>query len=297
MYRRNVDIFIAGGLALLGGAAYEAHVPGPVQVVLGIALFFAPGYLWSEAILSQRLTGVERVLSSAGMSLILPILGGFLFYGLRISLFRSAWVGLLVVLSLLGVVAVAVVRLREQPAPPEDRAEPAPQQQPGGNRRALPHVIMYGVAALVALGSVAFSVHSAQTQKFPGRTMFWMQPNTAQNAVKASLGATNHQGATERYEVKLTEKGKVTGTWNFTLADGQTWQRTIAYTTASGDSMVANLYLLPDTSKPYLTADNGEQTAPTPTATKSKAKSKSTAKPTTGASATATASATSAAGQ
>src|SRR6202000_2710021 len=110
MYRRNLDIFIAGGLALLGGAAYEAHVPEPAQVVLGIALFFAPGYLWSEASLSQRLTGVERVLSSAGMSLILPILGGFLFYGLRISLFRSAWVGLLVVLHLRGGGAVALVR-------------------------------------------------------------------------------------------------------------------------------------------------------------------------------------------
>jgi hypothetical protein len=269
MYRRNLDIFIAGGLALLGGAAYEAHVPGPIQVVLGIALFLAPGYLWSEAILSQRLTGVERVLSSAGMSLILPILGGFLFYGLRISLFRSAWVGLLVVLTLLGVVAVAIVRLREQPAAPAAQPGPAAgQQQPGGNRRALPHVIIYGIAAVVALGSVAFSVHSAETQKFPGRTVFWMQPDKVSNAVKASLGATNYQGVTEQYEVKLTRKGKVTGTWKFTLADGQTWQRVIAYTTRDGVGLVANLYLLPDTARPYRTADNGQQTTPAATGTK-----------------------------
>jgi hypothetical protein len=278
MYRRNLDIFIAGGLALLGGAAYEAHVPGPVQVVLGIALFFAPGYLWSEAILSQRLTGVERVMTSAGMSLILPILGGFLFYGLRISLFRSAWVGLLVVLSLLGVVAVAIVRLREQPAPPEAQPGPAAGQRPGGNRRALPHVIIYGAAALVALGSVAFSVHSAQNQKFPGRTMFWLQPDTAANAVKASLGATNYQGVTEQYEVKLLEKNKVIYSHAFTLANGQTWQIPVKYTTASGDSLVANLYLLPDTSKPYLTTDNGQ---PAPTASASKPKSTTAASPAT----------------
>jgi hypothetical protein len=278
MYRRNLDIFIAGGLALLGGAAYEAHVPGPVQVVLGIALFFAPGYLWSEAILSQRLTGVERVMTSAGMSLILPILGGFLFYGLRISLFRSAWVGLLVVLSLLGVVAVAIVRLREQPAPPEAQPGPAAGQRPGGNRRALPHVIIYGAAALVALGSVAFSVHSAQNQKFPGRTMFWLQPDTAANAVKASLGATNYQGVTEQYEVKLLEKNKVIYSHAFTLANGQTWQTPVKYTTASGDSLVANLYLLPDSSKPYLTTDNGQ---PASTASASKPKSTTAASPAT----------------
>src|SRR5580692_4367342 len=101
MYRnRNLDIFITAGVALLGGAAFVAKVPGPVQVVLGVALFFAPGYLWSEAILSQRLPGAERVLTTAGMTLILPILGGFLFYGLGISLKSPAWVGLLVVLTL-----------------------------------------------------------------------------------------------------------------------------------------------------------------------------------------------------
>ncbi len=133
-------------------------------------------------------------------------------------------------------------------------------------------------------------MHSAENQKFPGRTMFWMAPDTAENAVKASLGATNYQGVTERYEVKLTKKGKVTGTWTFTLANGQTWQRAIAYTTASGVSMVANLYLLPDTSKPYLTADNGQQSAPAASASKPKPKSKSA--PATTPASTATASAT-----
>ena len=115
MYRRHLDILIAGATALAGGAAFAAHLPGSVQIVLGVALFFAPGYLWSEAILSQRLSATERLLTTAGLSLILPILGGFLFYALRIPLLRPAWVGLLVVLTLLGVVAVAVQRLRESP--------------------------------------------------------------------------------------------------------------------------------------------------------------------------------------
>jgi hypothetical protein len=255
MYRyRNLDIFIAGGAALLGGAAYVVHAPGPVQVVLGVILFFTPGYLWSEAILSQRLSGIERTLTTAGLSLILPILGGFLFYGLHIPLFRSAWVGLLVVLTLLGVVAVAVVRLREQPEPVDPRPRPRGNQPPP-RRFPAGQVAVFGLAGVIGLGSVGFSVHSAETQKYAGYTMLWM--TAAKNStVKASLGVTNHQGVAEEYQLKLLEKGKVTTTWKFVLSDGQTWDRTIAYTLKY--SMVADLYLLPDGTKPYRMVDNGQ---------------------------------------
>lgn len=265
MYRRNLDIAAAGGAALLGGAAYAAHLSGAIMIVLGVALFFAPGYLWSEAILSQRLPGLERVLTSGGLSLILPIIGGFLFYGLGIPLRQSAWVGLLVVLTLLGVVAVAIQRLREGPV--------VQRQQPGGNQRRSTgrltplNAVIFGAAGVVALAAVAFSVKSADAQKFSGYTMLWMtsteknvpQPPGNQNQpparvpfvlpTKASLGVTNHQGVPEQYMLKLLKKGKVSKTWEFDLADGQTWQQTIAYTLAY--PMAADLYELPNVSKPY----------------------------------------------
>jgi hypothetical protein len=268
---RNLDIFIAGGLGLLGGAAYVVHVPGPIQVILGIALFFAPGYLWSEAILSQRLSGLERVMTSAGISLILPILGGFLFYGLRIPLFRSAWVGLLVVLTLAGLVAVAIQRLREDPA---DQRPASPAQPAKKAGLPLVHLLTYGAAAVIALGTVAFSVKSADSQKFPGKSSIGMaavltNPPSANPIptasgekftlpTQANLTVTNSEGVTEQYRVKLWRKKKLADTYNFTLSNGQTWQRVIAYTVAQNDSIVADLYLLPDTSKPYRYVDNGE---------------------------------------
>jgi Protein of unknown function (DUF1616) len=280
MYRRNLDIFVAGGLALLGGAAYEAHVPGPVQVVLGIALFFAPGYLWSEAILSQRLTGVERVLTSAGLSLILPILGGFLFYGLRIPLFRSAWVGLLVVLTLLGVVAVAVQRLRQPPV--DTRQVPGNAPQGPRSRIAGWQIVVYGLAAVIGIGSVAFSVKSADAQKFPGDTILSMtaqppqmkapasvnlvvpegdptQPNVVpnSNATQANLVVENHEGVAETYTLNLMKNGKLEKTWSIALANGQTWQTVITYTTTSY-TLQANLYLLPNLIKPIDYVTNGE---------------------------------------
>jgi uncharacterized membrane protein len=278
LYQKNLDIFIAGAVGLLGGAAYVAHVPAAVQVVLGIALFFAPGYLWSEAILSQRMPAIERAMATAGMSLIFPILGGFLFFGLGIPLFRSAWVGLLVVLTLLGVVAAAVQRLRDEQ--PDPRAEHDPRSGPGPGQPAprskspLLHAFIYGIAAVIGLGTVAFSVRSANEQATGGFTMMWLTgtppyvlpaqatPATVTPALptKASLGVTNHEGNPELYELVLHKKGKVAKTWKFTLANGQTWQQVIAYTTQQGYSMVADLYKMPDTKDVYRMVDNGQQT-------------------------------------
>src|SRR5579871_36357 len=156
MYRRNLDIAVAAVIAVLGGLAAAAHLPGIATIPLGVGLFFAPGYLWSEAILNQRLSGIERALTSAGMALIFPILGGFLFFGLKIPLFKSSWIGLLVVLTLLGVVAAAAQRLREAPA---EQREQGQGRQPGrgqqsrqGGVSAL-HASIFGLAAVIGIGS------------------------------------------------------------------------------------------------------------------------------------------------
>jgi len=294
MYRRNLDILLAAATALAGGAAFAAHLPGAAQIVLGVALYFAPGYLWSEAILSQRLPPTERLLTSAGLSLILPILGGFLFYALKIPLFRADWVGLLVVLTLLGVVAVAVQRLREPPVDP--RQDPnaqrgRQQQQPARNGGlSVLNAFVWGVAGAVALGSVAFSVKNAEAQKYPGQTELGFTPTPAPGPsafakgvkfvvpTQAILSVTNHEGVTEQYELKWLTKGKVTNTWTFTLSNGQKWERTVAYTVNYAE--VANLYLLPNTSTPYRHANNGETALPTATPTPKKTTPTPTTTPT-----------------
>ncbi len=121
------------------------------------------------------------------------------------------------------------------------------------------HSFIFGLAAVIGIGAVAFSVKSADAQKFPGYTMLSMTAvvnnSAAQNvailsndpaaqaaaaqaaddaqakATQAHLVVTNHQGVPEQYQLKLLQKGKVTNTWNITLNDGQTWQKTIACTT------------------------------------------------------------------
>jgi hypothetical protein len=285
---RNLDIAIAAIVAILGGLSAATHLPGPITIPLGIALFFAPGYLWSEAILSHYLPGIERAMFTAGMAFIFPILGGFLFYGLHIPLFKSSWIGLLVVLTLLGVVATAVQRLRQGPGVqrPQPRQRQQPQREPGS---VMMHSFLYGLAALIGLGAIGYSVKSADDQKFPGYTMFSMTPvvnntlannmpllsnnDNAQNqaaeiqnnlvgsAKTAHLYIADQEGVAEQYEIKLYRQGKLSETYSFSLGVGQSKQITIPYTGPAPSSknvvyaMLADLYTLPNTTTPshYLT--------------------------------------------
>lgn len=286
---RNLDIALAAVIAILGGLAAAKHLPGQIRIPLGVGLFLVPGYLWSEAILSQRLSGIERVLTTLGMALILPIVGGFMFYGLRIPLFESDWIGLLVVLTLLGVVAVAIARLREPASQWQDRRKSQPPRQNGS---LVLHSSIFGLAAVIGLGSVAYSVKSAENQKFtpyssismtqvvPGAQTFVgtsasgaanPQAN-ASTATQAHLQVQNHEGLAEQYQVTLVEpvnkkslsvvpvnpaktKSKVVKRWTITLSSGQSWQTTIGFTQKY--SMIANLYLVPNVKTVLHCVDNG----------------------------------------
>jgi hypothetical protein len=136
------------------------------------------------------------------------------------------------------------------------------------------HACVFGLAAVIGIGTVAFSVKNAEAQKFPAYTAFSMtqlvvgaqsfvgaSANSAGNpaasavsATKAHLDVINHEGVPEQYRVTLLNNGKVTNTWNITLNDGQEWKITIPYTLKS--ALLTDLYMLPNVSTPYRYADN-----------------------------------------
>ena len=267
-------------VAILGGLAAAKSLPGTVTVPLGVGLFLAPGYLWSEALLSQRMPGWERALFAVGLTLILPILGGFLLSAMKIPLFKQDWLGMLVLLTLSGVIAALIQRSRRVR---EDRFQPERQRRraPVGGNVAL-NTFVYGIAAVIGLGAIGYSVQSAEDQQFPGYTMFSMTPvvsnpladnmaelsnniTAQQQAALAEDGAfaaagqahiyvANHENGPVAYQVKLTEQGKVTQTWTFELQDGQSKQITIPYGVSV--EMLADLYMA-GSSAPSEYVDNG----------------------------------------
>jgi hypothetical protein len=247
MRHNHADVAVAGGIAILGYAAAMANLPAAVMIVLGIGLFAAPGYVWSEVLLSPRVTGLERIAVATGLALMTPIFGGLVLYAAGIPLRRTSWTGLLAVVTLVGVMALTIQRWKtELPA--------SARQAPAGRHPAW-HAAAFGAAAVITIGAVALAVAGAEAQKYPGYTQLWMSP-LQQEPLAASLGVTNQQGSTMQYRLVLLRKGQVSATWNLTLASGQTWQRTITFTDKY--SVVADLYRLPDLSHPYRNVTNGD---------------------------------------
>jgi len=247
MNRKNLDLVIAGAIALLGAVAAAVHAPAALTIVLGAGLLVVPGYLWTEVLLKRRAPVLERVLVGAGLAFMLPIFGGLGLYAVGISLHRAAWIGLLAGEAIVGIAVLAILRRKSAPEPTEARAK---------LRIKLPvrHSLIYSASAVLAVATIVIAVVSADNQSQPGYTQLWMAP--AKNEAVASLGVENQQGGTAVYRLQLLKKGRVSVTWNLTLTNGQTWQRDIPYT--SKYSVAANLYRLPNLSDPYRTVGNNQ---------------------------------------
>ena len=246
--RNHSDIAVAEVIALLGCVAFFVHLPAPLMIVLGLGLFAAPGYVWSEVFLGPRVQGLERVAVATGVALLVPVFGGLVLYAAGIPLHRTAWIGLLSVVTLAGAGVVLITRRR------------AGELGESRSRTVRPHwspwpAAAFGAAVVIAAAAVGLAVASAEAQKYPGYTELWMTPLRTDQDV-ATLGVTNEQGGATRYRLVLRRKGRVSATWNLSLANGQTWQRTISFT----DTYLigADLYRLPDTSQPFREVDNGD---------------------------------------
>ena len=246
MYRRNGDIVAAVVIALLGFAAVALRMPGPAVLILGACLFVAPGYVWSEVLLSHSVATLERVLVSVALAFMVPVLGGLALHAAGVSLFRDEWVGLLAAATIVGTAVLAVQRRSPRPLATSKRSQ----------RRLPPvrHVLTFGLAVVIGIGAITLAIAGAEAQKYTAYTQLWLTPHT-NGPLQATLGVTNEQGVTMDYRLVLRRKGRVSETWNLALASGGTWQHAVTYTTKY--LITADLYRLPDLRHPFRKVDNG----------------------------------------
>jgi hypothetical protein len=108
------------------------------------------------------------------------------------------------------------------------------------------HVVTYGLALVITGGAIWLAVIGAASQKYPGFTEFWLT-SRGHSATVFNLGVSNQEGKTEKYRLVLVGAKHKTTTWELTLATGETWQRAVEVIGTTD----ANLYLLPDLSRPY----------------------------------------------
>jgi hypothetical protein len=240
MRRSQADLGVTAAVAVLACGAAEAGAPAAVTALLGIVLFAAPGYLLAQLLLGPRTAGLERLMVMAGLALAVPVLGGLLLDLAGVPLHREGWLGLLAGVCLAGDVALYLRRRGGRAEPfgwPSARWRPHPRQ-----------AVAFGAAVMVAGCGLGLARIGAAAQHYPGFTQLWLSARDG-HAYTATLGVGNHQGAAARYRLVLLRNGSPSASWNLTLADGQTWHRTVTVTARY--ALAADLYRLPDLAHPY----------------------------------------------
>jgi hypothetical protein len=248
MGRSQADVAATALVAALACGAVVSEAPTAATTVLGILLFAAPGYLLGQLLVGSQTTGLERVVVMAGLALAVPILGGLLLYAARVPLHRPGWLGLLAGATLAGDIVLFMRRRAGRAAPFS--------WQPAW-RVPRWHVVAFAAAVLVAACAVELARTGAANQPQPGFTQLWLSPQQNQHIL--SLGVSDDQGATTSYRLVLLRNGRVSATWNLTLANGRTWQRSVPFTGTY--TLTANLYRLPDLAHPYRYVSTGSTKA------------------------------------
>jgi hypothetical protein len=247
----QADIVATVAVALLACLAAVVNAPVLATAVLGLALFVSCGYLIGQVLFGSRVTGLEKVAVSAGLALVVPVLGGLLLFFAHVPLFRAAWLGLMVVVTLACAMALYLRRRTGQAEPFE-----LPQVVWRGSPW---HAVTFAAAVLIAIAAVAIAREGVALQKEPTFTQLWLTQER-HDARLGNLGVTNNQGAATSYRLVLLRRGKVSDTWNFTLDSGKTWQRTVNLTDSY--TITANLYRLPNLKQPYRYVSTGTQAEP-----------------------------------
>jgi hypothetical protein len=280
----NKLLAVIAGVAACSLVATVRHAPTPIMAVFAFALLASFGYVWIEVILQGRARALELVSVAAGLVLAAPVLGGVVLFEAGVPLSRTVWSCFFVGLTFVGDAVLAFryrslqkndyenqQRIQRQQqrmvtqldlrAPWEPTAQQTPQPaQPVTSRprerakrpqRVPPwQAIACGLSVLVAGSAIWIARAGAASQQQPGFTELWLSSQNHSTSID-NLGVSNHEGSRERYKLVLLRKGHVSATWELILATGQTWQKAIHITSPTE----ANLYLLPDLSRPYRYVD------------------------------------------
>ncbi|MGO8730151.1 MAG: hypothetical protein ACLQK8_26310 [Streptosporangiaceae bacterium] len=237
MSRSQADLGLTATVAVLACAAAAVSAPVAVTAVLGILILAAPGYLLGELLFGAAIEGLERVAVAAGLALCVPILGGLILYAAGVQLHRATWLGLLAGLTL----ACDLVLLWRRRSGRAASFGWAPRRLP---RR---HAMAFGAAVAIAVCAVGIARAGVVWQHYPGFTQLWLVRSQG-NAASVNLGVANHEGKTARYRLVLLRNFRPAGSWNLTLANGQTWHRSPS---SSGRRISVKLYKLPELAHSY----------------------------------------------
>ncbi len=219
---------LVAGLAIVGGPASAV-----VRSLLAVPfVLLVPGYAGVCAIFGTALGFAERLAIGIGLSLALGGLVGLALHLTPLGVRPLPWLLALIVVTL---VAAAIARRRGAlPALPRRFGATVP----------LPQALILVLATLVTCAALGVAVVGAQRAPMVGFTQLWLLPSATQGTGSVNIGVESHENRTLHAALVLTQDGQEIQRWpDLALADGATWQTTIALpTTGNNGAVEATLY-------------------------------------------------------
>lgn len=239
MRKKNLDLIATTSIAALNvlWALLPFHSIPVIGIILALPLVLVlPGYTLTEALFTTRsLNASERFVFGLGLSLAITVLGGFVLNLLPGGLQPTSWAVLLGLF--IGVFALVAAYRRQRAV--------VNALRPLRFRLTIYQGLLFALATIVVILSVLFSVASAEQQRYPGFTQFWMLPAGQSCAVR--LGVHSFEATPAAYRVTMTINTTQTNTWSSVmLAPQAEWEQLVPVPLGSAQhvSVEAQLYRL-----------------------------------------------------
>jgi hypothetical protein len=205
------DLIAVAALTGVAVASALASAPTVVTALLGIpVLLLAPGYVWLAALLPASGPSFERSVLTAGLSLIVLVLGGLALQVTGLPLDRTGWAGCLAVVVAAGVAV--------------DWRRPGKVSLPRLRLRLSRSGVLLTLAGLVLAGAVTTAVIGARTAPQTHFTSLGLTATSDDNAV---LQLHNAEGAARTYLLVVTTSTAEEERWTISVAANGNWSTTI----------------------------------------------------------------------
>lgn len=243
--RNRLDLLVCAALAMVALAASMAQLEANwLRVVLGVPLaLFLPGYALM-AVLFPRRTGSTlrdstRIMFAIGTSIVIGILASFLLnftpLGINALPVTATLSGLTLLMCVLGWRALGV----------EQRFAAVPLREQLERRGfSLSQLSLLGIALMIAIGAVAYSIQEASRIQTPDVLEMWLLPAQPDDGT-LRFGVRNINATQTDYRIEVQRNGFTLYEWRqISVSPGQTWEVT---TTLGADlpgngPIVASLY-------------------------------------------------------
>jgi hypothetical protein len=212
-------------------------------------VLFAPGYAVASALLSARWRrGVEMVVLSLGLSLLITAIGGLALGWTSWGLTARSWT---IVLSgvTLGAGAVSMLRSRQEDAGASQLAA-----RLAGRGLPLRDRLLLGLTGLTLVGALLLAQIGAALQPADGFTQLWISPPSPADPAAIQLGMRSQESTATTFRVQLNVGGQTVREWGpLVLEPGENWDATAVLppvTDAATDGRVEAVVYRQDGSSP-----------------------------------------------